>query len=117
MASTLALDPDAWDLTVDADGNIATVSDGEQLAQDAASAIRLFAGELWFDTTQGIPYFAQILGRSVPLALAKAYFVNAAETVPGVVSAVCYITAITGRGVSGQVQVTDVNGEVFAAAF
>ena len=121
MTTTLALDPLSWDLTVDASGNIATFSDGGTdpigLAQDAASAIRLFQGELFYDTTQGVPYFAQILGKSPPVALLRAYFVAAALTVPGVVSAVCFISSITDRGLKGQVQVTDSNGNTATAAF
>lgn len=115
--NTLALDPDGWDLTLDAAGNIAVETGIDALAQDAASAIRLFAGELWYDTTQGIPYFTQILSLRPPTSLLRAYFVAAAETVPGVVSAICYITSITDRGVSGQVQVTDQNGNTATAAF
>jgi len=117
---TLALDTEGWDLTVDGSGNIATLERAPPeagLAQDAASAIRLFAGELWFDTTQGIPYFARVLGRQPPIALLKAYFVKAALTVPGVVSAVCYISSVTNRGVNGQVQVKDADGTTTMAAF
>lgn len=106
-----------WDLTVDASGNIAAASGAESLAQDAASAIRLFVGELWYDTRQGIPYFARVLGRQPPITLLKAYMVEAALTVPGVVSAVCYISSITNRGVSGQVQVRDAAGNLATAAF
>ena len=116
---TLALDPVSWDLTIDASGNIATVSDDPPvplgLAQDAASAIRLFKGELYFDTTQGIPYFSQILGRRPPFSLVKAYFVNAALTVPGVARAVCYISSFTNRGVFGQVQVFNASGNAAIA--
>lgn len=117
MAQTLLLDVDSWDLTVDAAGNIAVASEPYSLAQDAASAIRLFIGELYYDTSQGIPYFKQILGQDPPVALMKAYFNEAALTVPGVVSSQCFITSWTDRGVRGQVQVTDANGNVSAANF
>lgn len=118
---TLALDPIDWDLTVDSAGNIATFDDAEPtplgLAQDAASAIRLFQGELFFNTTAGVPYFARILGRRPPVALLKEYFVAAALTVPGVASAVCFISSISGRGLKGQVQIKDSSGNTAAAAF
>lgn len=117
MGSTLLLDTATWDLTVDAAGNIAVASEPYSLAQDAASAIRLFAGELFYDTTQGIPYFSQILGQAPPLSLVKAYFVNAAMTVPGVVSAKCFITSWSDRVLSGQVQITDSAGNISAAGF
>jgi hypothetical protein len=115
--NTLLLDVDAWDLTVDAAGNIAMASAPYSLAQDVASAIKLFKGELWYDTLQGIPYFQQILGRYPSVALVKAQLVQAALTVPGVVAAVAFISEITDRTLSGQVQVTDRNGVIQAVAF
>ena len=118
--NTLKLGDD-WDLTVDEAGNIAVLSDDLPdplgLAQDAASAIRLFQGELWYDTTQGIPYFARILGKRPAVALLKAYFVAAAKTVPGVRSATCFIDSVTDRGLRGQVQVTNADGNTATAAF
>ena len=41
--STLLLDPDTWDLTVDNNGNIAVAAPPYAVAQDVASAIRTFA--------------------------------------------------------------------------
>ncbi len=114
---TLLLDLTNWDLVIDASGNVARASDPYSLAQDAASAIKLFSGELYYDTTQGVPYFAQILGQQPPLSLIKAEFVQAALTVPEVVSAQCFITAITNRQVNGQVQVTTASGQTSAIGF
>ena len=54
---TLLLDQTTWDLTLDANNNIALAAEPYAFAQDAASAIRLFQGELWYDTTRGVPYF------------------------------------------------------------
>jgi hypothetical protein len=103
------LDCSTWDLVLDASGNIAVASAPYGLAQDAASAIRLFAGGLWYNTAQGVPYFGEILGQASPIAVMKAAFVNAALIVPGVGSAVCYTAEIKGRIVTGQVQVTDLS--------
>jgi hypothetical protein len=114
---TLLLTTDAWDLTDDASGNIAVAEEPYALAQDAASAIRLFQGELYYDTTQGIPYFQQILGQAPALSLMKAYFNRAALTVPGVVSAQSFIQSWTDRKLTGQVQVTDAAGNTTAAGF
>lgn len=114
---TLLLDTDLWDLVLDASGNIAVADVPYALAQDAASAIRLFRGELWYDTEPGVPYFDQILGQFPPIALMKAEFEAAAMTVPGVVAARCYITSTDGRLVTGQVQVTDRDGAITAAGF
>ena len=117
MASTLLLDQTTWDLVVDASGNIAMASDPYSLAQDAASACKLFQGELYYDTTQGVPYFTQILGQHAPIALIKATYVSAALTVPEVVSANVFISSITGRQVSGQIQVSNTTGQTTAINF
>lgn len=114
---TLLLDPQTWDLTIDAAGNIAVASDPYALAQDAASAIRLFQAEQWYNTTIGIPYFQQILSKRPNIPLMKALFVKAALTVPGVTAAKVFIVALTDRGIRGQVQITDYTGKTTAAAF
>lgn len=120
---TLLLDVSAWDLVLDVGGNIAVATEPYALAQDAASAIRTFSdagpggvGECWYNTTLGVPY-KTMLGKRPNIQLIKAKDEAAAKTVPGVVSAKCFITSISGRRVSGQVQVTDENGDVTAAAF
>lgn len=113
---TVYLDPGAWDLALDSAGNIAAAGEPYRLAQDAASAIRTFEGEVFYDTTQGVPYWAEILGHNPPIELMKAKFTDAALTVPGVVAARVFLTSV-GRTVSGQVQVTDATGTVSAAGF
>lgn len=114
---TLLLDRSTWDLTLDATGNIAVASDPYSLAQDAASAIRTFQGEVYWDTTLGLPWLSSILGKNPSLSQLKAYFVAAAMTVPDVASAKCYIRAITSRIVAGQIQVTSTSGQTSAADF
>lgn len=114
---TLYLDPVAWDLVLDASGNIALASNPYSLAQDAACAIRTFAGECWYNTELGIPYWTSILGYLPTLQYVKSQFVAAAETVPEVVSAQVFITGFTNRQITGQVQVTDSAGTTSAASF
>lgn len=93
LKDTLLLDTLIWDLVLDINGNIAKASQPYAPAQDAASAIRLFQGELWYDTTQGIPYWTQIFGVSPPpIQLMKSDFNNAARSVPGVVGSTCFLT-------------------------
>lgn len=114
---TLLLDRTTWDLCLDSAGNIAVASEPYALAQDAASHIRLFAGELWYDIGQGIPYFGQILGKPPSIALMKAQFVAAALKVPGVIAARAFVTSIEGRTVTGQIQITDATGKISVATF
>ena len=117
MPRTLLLDQTRWDLILDASGNIAVADEPYALAQDAASAIRLFKGELYYDVSQGVPYFQQILGKWPPLQLMKQAFEAAALTVPGVVTAICTITSLEGREVQGRVEVTDAAGVATSAEF
>lgn len=112
MASTLLLAIDTWDLIVGADGNIAVASPPYALAQDAASAIKTFLGECYWSTTVGVPYLSEILGKNIPLPLLKQQLIVAALTVPGVVSAQVFISRITDRTLSGQVQVVSEDGQV-----
>ncbi|MES2167955.1 MAG: hypothetical protein V4458_13140 [Pseudomonadota bacterium] len=113
---TMLLDTVTKDLVLDVAGNIAVASNPYSLAQDAASAVMLRLGELWYDTTQGVPY-DQILGRTPNVPYIKAKCVDAALTVPGVIAAVCFIQSISGRRITGQIQVTDQTGKITAAAF
>jgi len=108
--NTLLLDRDTWDLVLDAAGNIAMATPPYALAQDVASAVRTFLGEVWYDMTQGIPYFSEVLGKLPPAALLTQLISKQAKTVPGVVTAQCVITAFNARGVSGQIQFTDTSG-------
>lgn len=116
-AQTLLLDQATWDVTVDIDGNIAIASLPYSAVQDACSAIRLFLGELWYDTSQGIPYRTAVLGRAPNLSFLKSAFSNAALTVPAVVSATTFITGIANRVLTGQVQLTLVDGSAFVVGF
>lgn len=118
MPDTLLLDTLAWDLVLDAEGNIAVASEPYALAQDAASAIKVFRGEAYWDTAIGVPYLTQILGRQPSITLMKALFVAEAETVPGVAQAKCFLTSLSNRTVAGQIQVTsEATGQVAAADF
>ncbi len=114
---TLLLDQGQWDLVLDASGNIALASEPYAIAQDAASAVRTFKGEAWYDTTLGIPYFQQVLGQWPPVSLVKSLVVAEALRVPGTVSAVCVITGLSNRMMTGQIQITDDSGATTNANF
>lgn len=116
MADTLLLDTQTWDLALDVFGNIAVASNPYSQAQDAASAIRLFEGELYYDTSKGVPYWTSILGKRPPASLMKAKFIEAAMTVPGVTGAKCFLTGFSNREVTGQVQITNEDSQVSIAS-
>jgi len=109
---TLLLDTQLWDLCLDSGRNIAAAQAPYQLAQDVASAIRTFLGEVWYDDTLGVDYFGQVLGHTPPLAVLQALLVKAAVSVTGVVSAQCVINSFdrATRKVAGQVLFVDSSG-------
>lgn len=118
MYNTLLLDTEAWDLVIDSNGNIAMAAPPYALAQDVASAIRTFQGEVYYDTTQGIPYPEEILGHLPPPALITQLMNNEAEArVPGVVTAQTTIQSFTDGTVTGQIPFTDESGEVTVVNF
>ena len=109
---TLLLDVNSWDLSV-VDGSIAVVAGPYALAQDVASACRLYLGELWYDTTQGMPYSQRILGQRPPLGFIQAQLVAAALGVPGVTQAVAVVTLNdTNRQITGTIDLTSAQGAV-----
>lgn len=111
--NTLLLDLTFWDLVLDSSGNIAVASAPYAIAQDVASSIKTFSGEVWYNSLLGIPYFQDILGQNPPVSLFQAYMVGAALLVPDVVprpSPQCTIQSFDNRTVVAQVTFTDSAG-------
>jgi hypothetical protein len=80
---TLLLDRDKWDLVLDASGNIALADNPYAVAQNVSSACRTFAGECWYNTAIGVPYW-DILGQLPPRQFVKSALENEALRVPEV---------------------------------
>jgi hypothetical protein len=99
------------DSYLDTSGNIATLSGAAAVAQDVATQCSTFLGECWYDSTQGIPYWQQILGKRPPASLIASLFENQALKVPDVATATMVVTGITAqRGLVGQLTITDTDG-------
>jgi hypothetical protein len=113
---SIFLDPRTWDFAVDANGSIAVADEPYRLAQDAATAIRTFAGECRYDTTRGVPYFKDILDKPASLDLVRADLEKEALKEPGINQARVFFTDFANRRLQGQVQVTS-SGTTVAAAF
>lgn len=124
--NTLFLDVATWDLVADAAGNIAMASPPYAIEQDVASACRTFLGEVYYDTTVGVPYLGQIvngepapqnqqqlLGRTPALNVLQGALAAVALTVPFTKAAEAIISAFIDRQVQGQVQVTDEDDNTF----
>ena len=114
---TLLLDRTAWDLVLDASGNIACATDPYQVAQDVASAIRTFQGECWYQTTIGIPYWQSVLGQLPRPSFIRSELVNAALTVPNVASATVTSLVLNDRQIAGVIDVTDTSGNTQTVTF
>ena len=114
---TMLLSLDLWDLVTDINGNIAVAEDPYAVAQSVASAVRVFLGEEWYDTTVGVPYFQQILGKLPPLNVVKTLIANQAARVPGCNNPVVYLSGLAGRRLTGQIQFTDATGQQQAVTF
>jgi hypothetical protein len=118
--NTLLLDIDTWDLCADASGNIAVASEPYALAQDAATAIRTFLKDCYYDQTDGIDYFGEILGHTPPLRVFQQLMVNATLSAsPDIVSAQCIVNSFdpTIREASGQVLFVDTSGNTGSVSF
>lgn len=115
--NTILLNPTTWDLLLDSNGNIAMAQEPYANAQDVASVLKLFKGELYYDTSKGIPYFESILGQVVPPQFIMSEFEAAALTVPDVVSAKALIEVGKDRVAVGGVQVINSAGQASNVQF
>lgn len=115
--NTMLLDRDLWDVCLDSNRNWAVASDPYSIAQDVASAVRTFIGECYYDTTIGVPWFADVYGQFPPLSLFKALVVQAALTVPEVVRAKCLVASYQNRVITGVVEILDLNGVALNVTF
>ena len=108
---SLYLDPDTWDLELDANGSLRTVTNPYAIAQDVACACKTILGECIFDTTIGIPYFEQVLGRPVTTSLVISYLQQEATRLDTVKSAtVTLVPDRATRKTTGYITITDTNG-------
>jgi hypothetical protein len=102
---------------LDAKGNIALAAPPYALAQDVASAVRTFLGEVYYNTALGLPYEGSILGHLPPASLLTQLISNQALTISGVVTAQTFITSFDAGSVQGQVIFTDESGQTTVVTF
>ncbi|EIC83961.1 hypothetical protein [Serratia sp. M24T3] len=108
---SLYLDPDTWDLVLDGNGSLKTVTNPYSVAQDVACACKTILGEVIYDTTIGIPYFDTLLGRPVTTTTLSSWLQKQATRLSYVQSAtVTLIPNRATRDTSGYISITDSNG-------
>lgn len=110
MATTLLLDRGPWDLALDASGNWALAGEPYSQAQDVSSAARVFSRECYYDTSLGVPYFTDVLGKNQPTQILRARIQEAALTVPGVIDATAVLVTNADREMTGQIQIKTDDG-------
>lgn len=107
LPDTIFLNPDTWDLDIDASGNIAMAGTPYAQAQNAASACRVWQGECPLNTTRGVPYEANVLGYRPTVSQVASWFQSEADQVQGVSASVAILSFDEGsRSLSGQIQLT-----------
>lgn len=113
---TLKLDTATWDLTLDANGNIAIAEAGYSVAQDVANACLVFAGECYYDNTLGIPWKEDVMGaRPTPGYIARK-MEGEAKKLPIVDQALATVFFDKNtRKVRGTIRVTDNDGNTSQA--
>lgn len=115
---SLLLDRTTWDFVVDANGNLAVCSEPYAVLQDAATAVRTWAGECWYDTTLGLPYSTDIFSGPQQSAVLRAQAEQAAMSVPGVMAAQCVVLGPrVDRSVGGAIIITLTSGETQNVSF
>lgn len=66
-----ALDEATNDLFLRSDGSLATVRDAEAVGQHGRQRLQTFSGEWFLDTTAGVPWLDQVMGRQYDPAIAE----------------------------------------------
>ena len=117
IQNTLLLDQSAWDLVLDINGDIALAGTPYSYSQDVASAVRTFLGECWYDTSLGLPYWEQILGKLPPAGYIEQQISAQALTIPNITAADTTIVDFTNRDIKGVILITDVDSNAAIVAF
>ena len=68
----IAIDQETGDIGLDADGNLSMVTGAHAVGQHVRQRLGFFQGEWFLDTTAGVPWLDDILGRRYSPALAEA---------------------------------------------
>lgn len=111
MAADPKTEVKAWDLKLDINGNIAVCEEPYSIAQQAATEIKLFEGEGWYDRSQGTPYFAKILGINSNLGLIRNTLLGRVNEVDNVMRSDIDMYIDSSRVLHGNIFITTQSGE------
>lgn len=111
ITSSLYLNPDAWDITLDDTGNLSVVENPYACAQDVATACSAFRGECIYDINIGVPYYPTILGKNPGTGVVQSALETEALRLPYIATAdATVVVKRSDRECSGVIVVTDTNG-------
>lgn len=112
----MQLDTSTWDLMLDGSGNLAITDGSLSVAQDVASSCLVFSGECYYDTTLGIPWKAEVLGKRPTPGFIQHKMQAEARKLPIVDQAMASIFFDkTTRTMRGAIRVTDIYGNTAQA--
>jgi hypothetical protein len=104
-----------WDIHLNGENNLATVQDANAVSQDVASACKTHLGEVWFDTSIGIPWLTQILGKPVSAVFIQSQLEKQAKRLPYVSNArATVVTDRKTRTARGLIAIVDTDGQELA---
>ncbi|ENT4449079.1 hypothetical protein ACFFVU_002990 [Salmonella enterica] len=113
---TMQLDVSTWDLTLDGNGDIAIAEVAYSVAQDVASACLVFSGECYYDTTLGIPWKTDVLGKRPTPSYISQKLQTEALKLPIVDQALANVFFDkNSRRMRGTIRVTDIDGNTAQA--
>jgi hypothetical protein len=105
--NSLTLNKDTWDICLNSYGNLSIVSGKYRVAQDVATACRLFTDEAIFQVNRGIPYLNKVLGFKPNEQIIKEHIRNMALLVPNVANAQINFYEFKDRILTGEIIITD----------
>lgn len=83
MAYDLILDAESWDLAID-NGDFIMADGATRIAQQILITLKFWLGEWFLDTSEGIPYFEEILVKNPNLAHVRQIFTEKISEIEGV---------------------------------
>lgn len=95
---SLKLIKDSWDIQLDENGLLLVADADYSIAQNVATAVRLFTNDAYFDTRSGIPHFQITYIRNPNLSVIRSRIKATAEAVVGVASATVILNPLTEAG-------------------
>lgn len=107
---SLYLNPETWDIGLDALNNLAIVGNPYACAQDAATACSTFRGECIYQLDVGVPYNEQILGQNPGTGRIQTWLENEALSLPHIVNASATVVTGEARAATGVIVIVDQNG-------